>query len=152
MECSIFDPLKKLFELFGEITIHEVLYTLLIIISLVFIYFSRSLFTIFRGFLHGIIKKVEQAITKKGVNNTIEALSEKCDKHNRIKEDIKKHLMAISDPTKQFTSMQYLYEYPSAQGYKAIMEIATDTEDEDLREELICHLCTSIHANGLYII
>jgi hypothetical protein len=60
--------------------------------------------------------------------------------------------MAISDPTKQFTSMQYLYEYPSAQGYKAIMEIATDTEDEDLREELICHLCTSIHANGWYII
>jgi hypothetical protein len=48
--------------------------------------------------------------------------------------------------------MQYLYEYPSAQGYKAIIEIATDTEDEDLREELICHLCTSIHANGWYII
>ena len=150
MEDIILNPLNKLIKFFTEITVHEIIYTVLAIISIIVIYFSRSYFKKFNGLLHKTINTVEKFFTNKEVDEAIEAYNNHCEINKKIKEDIQKQLIALNDPNKQLTAMQYLYQYPSAVGYKAILEIAVKINDVDIRENLICNLCESLKANGWY--
>ena len=40
--------------------------------------------------------------------------------------------------------MQYLYMYPSPEGFKAILDLAVNLNNENLRKKLICNLCDSL--------
>ena len=134
--------LKIILEFFEHRIIHIILVVLLIIAGFVW----KSHIKILLKWPHERLIKIRRFFLSKLHRNHAKCIIQEEARYIKIRKDIQsaiENLKLINDADKRFTSVQYLLEYPSPNGFIALMELAVSLNDHESRTKLICDMCQS---------
>jgi hypothetical protein len=141
---------KMVIEFACQIVQHELIWVVLVILAVPTIHIFNRYLDKVTSVLHKLKGKVISFILEYKTEILIRKFIKNDRIESRIKDDILSHIKLLKEEKKIDTAMQYLFQYPSAEGFKAILDIVEKSKNPDLRHDLICNMCESVKANGWY--
>lgn len=138
------NPLTWTINFFGETLSHEIKLTILLIISILFIFFSKRIFAtltkVIKWPYNFIQSKIDCYITAIAIRNA--------KKNNKIVDQLKyatdKYIKELAIKEKRYIAAQQLLEYPTPKGYCELVKFVVKQDHKETRDNLLL----SMHINA----
>ncbi len=138
---NFMNPISSLFNLCKHIVLDHTIFSILVICSILIIYIGKNTFWSIIHYIERIPKIIFGLINKIKISNLINLYNNKKNSELKIHRDTLRYIKMVSLEDKRCVSMQYLFNYPSPAGFRAIFNIAIQERDQKIRAEFICVLC-----------